>query len=452
MPEDAGPEKARGRARPTSGLIAHAFTVRLGAEDLGEMVYDAPKEETSFAVWRQGKVSYQKRLTVGKRTFLPYSAHNSLLEHNVILLPSKAEDYGTSQELIDDVAAYIHRYVDVTPVFERLATYYVLLSWVYDAFNELPYLRALGDYGSGKTRLLLTVGSLCFRPIFAGASTVSPIFRILDACRGTLVIDEGDFRQSDEKAEITKILNCGHSRGFPVLRSESVNQREFSPQAFQVFGPKVIATRGFFDDRALESRCLTETLGGRRLRDDIPINLTDRHRAEALSLRNRLLMFRFRTLSRSGSISWVERGLEPRLNQVFGALMSIIEDEKTRGELRRLAFEYQRQIVSDRGFAAEGQVVEVIRELDEDPAVTELGVSVITERFSEKFQGDYERKITPKWIGGVIRGRLGLRTERWHGPYVISPSDRPKLKQLYARYGINTPTGEDQSASQEAAA
>jgi hypothetical protein len=130
----------------------------------------------------------------------------------------------------------------------------------------------------------MTVGSLCYKPIFAsGASTVSPLFRTLDLFRGTLVIDEGDFRFSDEKAEVIKILNNGNARGFPVLRTEVVgNQREFSPRAYQVYGPKLVATR-----------CLTEELGNRKLRPDVPINVPPGFRAEAEALRNKLLMFRF---------------------------------------------------------------------------------------------------------------------------------------------------------------
>ena len=74
------------------------------------------------------------------------------------------------------------------------------------------------DTGSGKTRFLLTAGSLCYKPIFAsGASTVSPLFRILDSMRGTLIVDEGDFRFSDEKAELVKILNNGNGRGLSRL-------------------------------------------------------------------------------------------------------------------------------------------------------------------------------------------------------------------------------------------
>src|SRR5260370_6524027 len=174
-----------------------------------------------------------------------------------------------------------------------------------------------GDPGCGKTRFLLTVGWLCYKPIFAsGASTVSPLFRILDAFRGTLIIDEGDFRLSDERAEIVKILNNGNSKGFPVLRTEASSQREFDPRAYAVFGPKLVAMRGYFEDRALESRCLTEEMGQSRLRHDIPINLTAEHTEAALHIRNKLLLFRFRNLHKSQAFDeLIDRATYPRLNQ-----------------------------------------------------------------------------------------------------------------------------------------
>ena len=133
-----------------------------------------------------------------------------------------------------------------------------------------------GDHGSGKTRALLTIGSLCYKGLFAsGASTVSPIFHTLDAFRGTLIFGGADFRFSDERAEIVKILNNGNVSGLPVLRTMMNRQREFNPQAFQVFGPKIVATRGSYEDKGLESRFLTEEMGSRKLRSDIPINLPE---------------------------------------------------------------------------------------------------------------------------------------------------------------------------------
>jgi hypothetical protein len=87
--------------------------------------------------------------------------------------------YGSEEQLVDELRTYLHRYVDLSPIFETISVYYILLSWLYESFNELPYLRIRGDFGSGKTRFLLILGSVTFRPIFAsGASTISPLFRI----------------------------------------------------------------------------------------------------------------------------------------------------------------------------------------------------------------------------------------------------------------------------------
>ena len=240
----------------------------------------------------------------------------------------------------------------------------MLFTWIYDSFNEVPYLRVRGDYGSGKSRFLLTVGSLCYRPIFAsGASTVSPIFRILDSMKGTLIVDEGDFRVSDEKAEVVKILNNGNARGFPVLRSEQTPSKEFNPTAYSVFGPKLVATRGFFEDRALESRCITEELGGRRLRNDIPLNLPASFHEEALRLRNKLLLYRFRNRSLERLLSEVEdRTLEPRVSQIFAPLLATVNSPEARERVKLLAQGASKGLTVERSGTIEAQVVEVLSE------------------------------------------------------------------------------------------
>ena len=378
---------------------------------------------------------------------IPYSPTNNLLQHQVVLLPSEPEEYDSDAALVSAVQEFIHRYVDVSPLFEQITSYYVLFSWVYDGFNELPYLRLRGDPGSGKTRFLLTVGALCYKPIFAsGASTVSPLFRILDAFRGTLIIDEGDFKVSDERAEIVKILNNGNARGFPVLRTEVSSKGEFNPTAYAVFGPKFVATRGFFEDRALESRCLSEEMGQRRLRQDIPINLSFAYKEEALHLRNKLLLFRFRNLhSQEMPESLVDRTIEPRLNQVFAPLLSIIADPGAQRDIRELARQYNSEIIAERSMDVEAQILEIIRDLLASPLQPRLTLKEITSWFVDRHGDDYERKITTKWIGSVIRKRLTLKTHKSHGVFVIPLSEEPKLARLYEKYGIGSQEAEDSS-------
>ncbi len=413
---------------------------------LAELLYEPREGRTRFCVFAAGSVRYEMTLVIEGERIVPYAATNNLLRHGVVLLPSGAEEYGSEADLIGEIRTYLHRYVDLTPTFETIATYYVLLSWVYDAFNELPYLRVRGDPGSGKTRFLLTVGSLCYKPIFAsGASTVSPLFRILDAFRGTLVIDESDFRLSDERAEVVKILNNGNAKGFPVLRSEAIRKGEYNPTAYAVFGPKLIATRGVFDDRALESRCITEALGQFRLREDIPINLPDTLADEALRLRNMLLLFRFRNRGkRRPAQDLVDPTIEPRLNQVFVPLLAVIEDSAARAELHDLARRLNHEMVTDRGMDMEAQVLEVIRDLlaagDE-----RLGIAEIAQRFADRFGGEYARTVTAKWIGTVVRRKLHLTPVKRDGVFVIPLSERLKLDRLYERYGLS-PTGSEAEA------
>lgn len=404
-----------------------------------ETVYRPTERKTEFVLWKDGAWRYQRVVTIGQvHQLVPYSPNNNLIKNDVILFPSEPEEFESEEALLGEIQSFLHRYVDVSPFFEKIASYYVLFSWVYDGFNELPYLRLRGDPGSGKTRGLLTIGSVCYKPIFAsGASTVSPIFRILDAFKGTLIIDESDFRFSDEKTEIVKILNNGNVRGFPVLRSEVSGKGEFNPHAYHVFGPKLVATRGFFDDRALESRFLTEEMGHARLRDDVPINLPAVQKGEALHLRNKLLLFRFRNYGkRVATESLVDRSIEPRLNQIFVPLLSIVEDEKVKGEFREVMRQYNREMVNERGMDTEAQVLEVIQSLLAAPETAKLTLAEITRRFTELNADDYERKITNKWIGWVLRKRLGLKPRKSNGVFIVPPEELPKLRQLYERYGV----------------
>jgi len=408
-----------------------------------EMLYDPKEKETRFAVFKEGELSYEKNITLKSGvTLVPYSPRNNLIKNNTVLFPSEVEDYGTEADLLGEIKSFIHRYVDLSPLYEKIATYYALFSWIYDDFNELPYLRVIGDAGSGKTRFLLIVGSLCYKPIFAsGASTVSPLFRIIDIFKGTLIIDEGDFRMSDEKSEVVKILNNGNAQGFPILRSEPTpgREREFNPRSYSVFGPKIIATRGFFEDKALETRCITEEMGQRKLRNDIPINLNDEYKAEAQKLRGKLAMFRFRNLGKKKiDPSLVDRSIEPRLNQVFVPLLSVIEDASARSGLMSVARMYNKQIVAERGMETEAQVLEVIQELlhSRGKDHNALYIKQVTRRFIENYGEDYERRITPKWIGTVLRKKLKLRTERKMDGFAVSPSEIEKLHHLFEKYGL----------------
>lgn len=397
-------------------------------------------EATSFAVASPGsgvRIAQEFVLPDGTR-LTPYSPKNNLIVSGCVLLPSRPEPYGDKSELVAAIRNYLRRYVDLSPTFEAICAHYALLSWVYDAFNEAPYLRFRGDYGTGKTRALLALGSICYKPFFAsGASTVSPIFHILDTFQGTLVLDEADFRFSDATAGLTKILNNGNVAGLPVLRTMTNRHKELNPQAFRVFGPKLVAMRERFTDPALESRFLTEETGLRALRPEIPLQLPSELGRDALELRNRLLSWRLAERSRiTLDPSRAVRDLEPRLNQVALPLLSLVDDPDLRNLIANELRATEGQVRQDRAASLEAAAIATLLELLDRSAGQAISVSAITAALKTATQEHLGRPTTPKWTGWFLRRRLKLRTERSGGVFVVPPSERAKLELLARRFGV----------------
>lgn len=423
----------RDRARPTPTVSRVLPDGRLV-----ELLYDPEKRATALAVGRpDGPVDIHDTLELadGER-LTPYAADNNLIATGCVLLPSEVGTFITQDDLIARIQAFLHRYVDLSPVFEEIAAHYVLLSWVYDAFSELPYLRLRGDYGTGKTRALIAIGSLCYKPFFAsGASTVSPIFHVLDAFGGTLVLDEADFRFSDATAPLSKILNNGNVAGLPVLRTMTNRHKEFNPRAFRVFGPKLVGMRHSFGDRALESRFLTEETGQRPLRPEIPIQLPPELHTEARTLRNALLAWRFarRDAVRSDP-SRQAPGVEPRLNQTALSLLSLMEDTDLRVRVHaELACE-QTRLNDERAASPEGRIVQVLVDLFSDPGRGRVAVSAVSEAFNRANPGG--PPVSARWVGGQLRDRLKLTTAKSNGVFVLPESERAKVEALARRYGV----------------
>jgi len=411
---------------------------RVAGDTIVELVYDPVANQTALAVSRFGglwNIEQEVRIQTGE-VLVPYSPTNNLIANDCVLLPSKPEHHGDKAELLADIVAFLHRYVDLSPVFEQIAAHYILLTWVHDAFRELPYLRLRGDYGTGKTRGLLAIGSLCYRPFFAsGASTVSPIFHTLDRFGGTLILDEADFRFSDATSEIVKILNNGNVKGLPVLRTMQNQDKEFNPRAFRIFGPKVIAMRGSYDDPALESRFLTEDMGIRPLRSDIPISQPSNLAEEARLLRNRLLHYRFYSLfSTKPDTAALIDGVEPRLNQIALPLLSMVENPITRQEIATLLMREHLERINRRRNTIEARVLAALVDAFADAGGEQVTIGSITDRFNTAHASEYGQPVAEKWIGHVVRKGLGLLTTKSKGVYVVPASEKPKIDGLSARY------------------
>lgn len=402
-----------------------------------EMISRPDEGKTLFAVHRNKKTEYVQEYRIrDELTLQPIAPNSDLVRSRVILFPSEAADYGSDQELIEKIRAFIHRYVQVSTHFEKLACYYVLFTWVHDRFNELPYLRVLGDSGKGKTRFLKVVGPLCYKPISVnGATSASPIFRIIELARGTLILNESDFYKTEIESDMTKILNNGFEKGLPVLRSEA-RGNSFEVKSFNVFGPKILGGRKRFDDNALESRLLTEMMDFDPLRDDIPINLPLNIDTEALELRNRLLKWRFMNYHETRlDPSLADRDIEPRFNQIMIPLCSVISDQSVIKDIKALVREIYAQTIEERGMTLEAEVLRTLlkmkHETGTDPTVKDICQGFYTAQEDAEF-------IKPRRMGYLLQHKLGLKTERTRRGSVLHYRDNAdKIESLKRKYGFS---------------
>jgi len=369
-------------------------------EIIFEQVYDPETDVSRFVTWSKShQIQYFDEVdgTIPIQFF-------SKEETQAILLPIRPRNFKSVQNLVKEIQEHIQKYVDVSEHFKVFSSYYILLSWVYDKVNTLPYLRALGDTGTGKSRFLDTIGRLLYKAtIISGAVTCAPIYRLLKRWGGSIVIDEADRRQSDATDEVIKILCCGFERNRPVIRCnmDNPNKIEFHP----TFGPKAIGARHTFYDKALESRLLSETMK-QTLRKDISRLLPQEFYEEEEILREKLLMFRlkFRDKIDVSKIKDIDLGdIEPRLEQAtlsFTVLFANIPEVLS--EFKEFLYKYNKELVEERSTSPDGLIINAIFELR--PEIENISAADIVDTLGNE-------KLTPQKIGGSLKS-LGIKTQQ----------------------------------------
>ncbi len=199
--EEQGDKQVDDRAAEQSSFVAVGNV-------LYEQVYNDGKPAFVSYDTDTGETKTVGQITQGEKGIIPRRGEE--LSLGAIKLSTGTMEYGDTLSLLQDIERFIKKYVDLSVSFCKFASYYILLSWIYDRFHTLPYLRFIGDTGCGKSRALDTVGGICYKAtIVSGCVTPAPIYRMLRRWNGTMILDEADLKNSDEYSEVVTILNCG---------------------------------------------------------------------------------------------------------------------------------------------------------------------------------------------------------------------------------------------------
>jgi len=178
--------------------------------------------------------------------------------------------------LLTDLSAAIRLHVVMADWQADTAALWLPHAHLFERFGITPRLAVTSpEKRCGKTTLLDVMGRLVRRPLPAANLTAAVAFRVVEAQRPTLLIDEADtfLRDNDE---LRGILNSGHRHSGAVIRTVG---DDHEPRAFATFAPCAIALIGKLPETLADRSVAIEL---RRRRSDEPAKPYRHDRTEHL--------------------------------------------------------------------------------------------------------------------------------------------------------------------------
>jgi hypothetical protein len=171
--------------------------------------------------------------------------------------PTALDPAALFKRICERIAYFIELPQDTAAGTTATIALWVILTYIYQAWDAIPYLYVGGPAHSGKTTLFVILIRLAYRPLASSSLTGPALFRTLHDRGGTLLLDEAErLRQpTPDQQELVSMLLAGYKRGGQATRLEPVGD-SFRPVSFDVYGPKALACIAGLPP-ALASRCIT---------------------------------------------------------------------------------------------------------------------------------------------------------------------------------------------------
>jgi len=278
--------------------------------------------------------------------------------------------------------------------------------WFLDRFIEDPTLQTAGigrfavilalrgPSGSGKMRLLHALRLIAFMPYFdVSTRRIPSLYRPLDQWRGTLVIDECDFRYSDETSDLIHYLNC-RSYGVPISR---VNPNDPSKSdTFHNFGITLVTQRRPWVDNATEDRSIPFYC--ERTAKPVPTAELDEWIQRGLDLQDKLLYLRM-THYRKVRIDKAARVAGVREHRLTAAVLPVLALEPFApamvADLKKTLLDVERRRREVKAQTVDGIVINALWERIEQGAIGQhTGILYVATRMEKTDAGGEATDVT----------------------------------------------------------
>ncbi|MCW4047491.1 MAG: bifunctional DNA primase/polymerase, partial [Candidatus Bathyarchaeota archaeon] len=214
------------------------------AEFLAEMIWNR-RDPPEYMVYNfdSGTFTRKKEIDLGEtdqkgRPIIYTPPFTDSLRKGLVIVPSDVTET-TFSEIFAEIDRFATSAYDPCgqEALLKLLARIAVGSWFLDRFvadpmydvagagKFAPILPIRGPSQSGKNRLAFVLRLLSYRPYFEMSTYRIPsLYRPLDLWQGTLVLDEADFANTNEKSELVHFLNC-RATGTPLSRQNPKNPR-----------------------------------------------------------------------------------------------------------------------------------------------------------------------------------------------------------------------------------
>ncbi len=160
-------------------------------------------------------------------------------------------------EFLDEITHTIQRFIILEQHQAQAAALWITACWFVDVIHCAPILLINAPEKScGKTQLLTVLGKLAPRTAQASSISSSVLFRMIEANKPTLFVDEIETVLC-ENEELRGLLNAGHTRDSAYVWRSVAKGDDFEPKCFSVWGMKAIA--------GINARKIAETVTSRSI-------------------------------------------------------------------------------------------------------------------------------------------------------------------------------------------
>jgi hypothetical protein len=302
-----------------------------------DMTYDLATQKAMLAYRDdKGEIGTAKQLDIYGVRYYPKV--DDFVRKGVVVFPSDLGPLVSTSELLKIHEAHNRKSILLDkPTDYSMASFYSVFSWVFDCFNELPFLRARGGKDTGKSAIMLRIGYLCYRLAKStGIGSTASLKHAQELYKCTIFFDEMDIADKfDERIVMLNVRAMKDQANVWSMKAVTdINgDQNYEPQAHNVYGCALITMYGAFSDEATDSRCITFDLFGKDIAElkakGIPRRLNAAWHAEALRIRNMSLHWRLKNWQPDLDIpdELEDEMVSTRANQVTVPIKYIVKDD-----------------------------------------------------------------------------------------------------------------------------